>query len=73
MSNTGLLLTPEEKARFVQWLELEASTAEGLIAQMEKLPGMAINALYTQREKQYAIAARLIADRQRRTQSVTLG
>lgn len=39
MNNPHLLLSTEERNRFAFWLEFEAATSEGLIKQMETIPG----------------------------------
>ena len=43
-------LTPEERLRFAMWLEQEAATDSGLVAQMERLPSMAPMVAHRKRE-----------------------
>lgn len=65
-----LLLTPQERDRFAAWLEHEATVAQGLIAQMEKLGPM--SAPLIARERAEAAAALLIARKLRATHTDTL-
>lgn len=66
----SLLLTEQERVRFADWLELEASTAEGIAGQLGNLPG-AFTSMVIDREKRYAAAALLIAGKLRATESVS--
>lgn len=61
------LLTPQERDRFATWLEHEASTAKGLIEQLEKLGPH--GATMATREKTEAAAALVIARKLRATHS----
>jgi hypothetical protein len=64
---SGLLLTPEERDRFVGWLEREADSTEVIVRQMAqiKVPEVVI------RNFQIEVAAcRLIARKLRRTESL---
>ena len=65
-----LLLTAQERDRFATWLEHEAATAKGLIAQMEKL-GPHVAPMVA-REKTEAGAALVIARKLRATHSDTV-
>jgi len=63
----NLLLTQAERDKFATWLENEAETSKGLVAQLEKL-GPA-GALMIKREISEAAASVLIARKLRSIQS----
>lgn len=67
----NLLLTRQERDRFASWLEREAATAQGLIAQMEKL-GPHVAPIVA-REKVEAAAALIIAQKLRATIDDSIG
>ena len=63
-------LTPQERVRFAEWLECEAATSAGIVAQMERAGTGAFPKFVIEREKSEAVAAILIARRLRATESV---
>lgn len=67
-----MILTQQQRDLFAAWLEREASSAEAIAKPMEQLPGL-VGAHLAKQELDYAAAARLIADRLRKTHSETVG
>jgi len=66
----SLLLSAEERQRFAEWLEHEATTGKGLLEQIEKLgPGMQMLA---DRERGDIAAALRIARKLRQTESFSV-
>ncbi|HVJ72089.1 MAG TPA: hypothetical protein VM531_11390 [Sphingomicrobium sp.] len=67
----ALLLTDDERQKFARYLEQSAHSANGIADQLQQLksPLMAQLAL---RERKFAAAALLIADRLRQTESQTV-
>lgn len=66
---SGLLLTDAERERFAAYLEREAASNEAMARQMEqiKVPEAVIK-----RERLKALAARMIAENLRSTESVSI-
>lgn len=67
----GFLLTDDERRRFAEWCERNADTAFGMAAQMDKLGGPV--ALLAQKERNEAMAYRIVARILRATESMTIG
>lgn len=65
------LLSDTERRRFVEWLLLEATDANSMADQMEKMGGPA-GPILARRERHYAVAATIIAERLSKTESVTV-
>lgn len=66
-----IMLSDAERRHFATWLQQEAVTAEGIAEQLGKLSmSSALNATICARERNYADAARLIADRLIRTETM---
>jgi len=67
----ALLLNDDERQKFAHYLEQSAHSADGIATQMEILKSPTLAEL-ARRERVYAAAARLIADRLRKTESQTV-
>jgi hypothetical protein len=65
------LLTEHEKARFVPWLRQEAATALEMAEQMSQLPS-AVSEVLVKKEKLYAMACTVVADKIDAGESVTV-
>ena len=67
-----MLLTDAERQKFADYLELDATSTEGIVAQMKKLPGGVMLPAIRKYEAE-AAAARVVAAKLRSMQSQTLG
>lgn len=63
-----MILTDAERAKFADYLEMDAQSSEAILRQMEKLPGMEALAKKTKIE---IAANRLVAKRLRNTTTET--
>jgi hypothetical protein len=68
----SISLTPQERARFSEWLEDQAKTGQEIIAQMMTMPA-AIMEVAIAKERMEATAALIIARKLRETSDDTIG
>ncbi len=66
-----MILTDAERLKFIDYLDTCANDGEGIAKQMETLPGPAMAAM-AKRERAIMAAYRIVANRLRDTQSMTL-
>ena len=60
-----MILDKTDRDRFAIYLETEADSSDGIAEQMLKLPATRV---FAEREKEYAKACRVVAEKLRRTE-----
>ena len=67
-----MLLTQQERDKFILWLKQQADTMDGMKEQMAKLGGPAMDVMI-KRERQRSIAYRIVVSDLENTESMSIG